>query len=97
MEIAFVILCIVGGLGVALCIGFILGKMEKFKKIPDWAISLICTVLAFGGLFAGFWFVDAYNQYIIEKEHTRQFENCKDNGLTTEQCQYFQDVLNIDL
>lgn len=97
MEIAFIVICVVGCLAIAIGVGFALGKVETLNKLPDWIPGLIGIILVIGGLFASFWFVDAYKEHIIEQEHARQFENCKDNALTNEQCQYFQNALNTDL
>lgn len=97
MEIAFIVICVVGCMAIAIGIGFALGKIEKFDKLPDWVPGLVGIALAVGGLFASFWFVDAYRQYVIEQEHNRQLETCKDNALTDEQCQYFLNAMNTGL
>ena len=69
MEIVFVVLCTAGGLALAMGFAFVLGKMKWAKKLPKWAIELVAAVIALAGLFAGFWFADAYKQSVIEQEY----------------------------
>ena len=61
---------------IAIGIGFALGKVKKLDKMPDWTTELLCAILAIAGLFAGFWFADAYKQYIIDQTQENQYERC---------------------
>lgn len=94
MEIAFVVICVICGLMLGVGIGFGISKIQGANKLPEWAAGAIGVVLALGGLFAGFWFADAYKQHLIEQEHARQYDNCMNHDLTKDQCKYFQDMLN---
>lgn len=76
MEIAFIVVCAASGVVLALGIAFAIGKIERVKKMPDWVPSLIGIILAAGGLFGGFWFADAYKQYIIDQAQENQYEQC---------------------
>lgn len=61
---------------IAIGIGFALGKVKKLDKMPDWTTELLCAILAIAGLFAGFWFADAYKQHIIDQSQENQYERC---------------------
>lgn len=76
MEIAFIVVCAASGIILAIGIAFAIGKIEQVKKMPDWVPSLIGIILAAGGLFAGFWFADAYKQYVIDQTQENQYEQC---------------------
>ena len=76
MEIAFIVVCGASGLILAIGVGFALSKIKKFEKLPDWVFELLGVVLAVAGLFAGFWFADAYKQYIIDQQNEGQYERC---------------------
>ena len=76
MEIAFLVVCVISSMVIAIGIGFALGKVNKLDKMPDWTTELLCAILAIAGLFAGFWFADAYKQYIIDQTQENQYEQC---------------------
>ena len=94
MDIVFLVVCVISCLAVALAIGFALDKTKKANKLSDSVIGGISVVLAIAGLFAGFWLADVLKQAIIEQEHTRQYDNCRDQALSDEQCRYFQSTMN---
>ncbi|MCR5700189.1 MAG: hypothetical protein K6G49_02035 [Candidatus Saccharibacteria bacterium] len=81
MEVVFGVICMLSGAIIGIGVAILIGKKwGGSKKIPDWVPELIGAILAFGGLFGGAWFADAYKQSIIDQTYQQVVDSgyCND-------------------